>query len=314
MDDLQQHRAYCFGLTVGVIALALLYHLMGVSVWAGSNPSLFRWLTIMWRSELNAAVDYSHGIFIPFVSLWLLWRKRKELKEALAHPRPHAFGIVLWTGAILTQFVGLRSQIPHLGAVSFIVALWALVWSFVGVAGAKLTLFPLAFLSFAVPIEFLAQATFPLRMFGSIVATGILNGVGIETVRRGTAVLSSAGQGFALDVADPCSGIRSLMTLMALTAGYAYVFKKGTFERWLLFALSLPIAVVANIVRIVAIAIYAIAFGQEAGMKLYHDYSGYLVFVIAVLLVMATDRAMDQSIRLLGTWRHGIRSEPDVSP
>ncbi len=302
------------GLLLGAGLLALLYHLMGISVWAGTNPSLFRWLTIMWRSELNAAVDYSHGMLIPFVSLWLLWRKRKDLKEALAHPRPHAFGIVLWAGAILLQFVGLRSQIPHLGAISFIVALWALVWSFAGFTAAKLTLFPLAFLFFAVPIEFLAQATFPLRLFGSIVATGILNGIGIETVRRGTAVLSTAGQGFALDVADPCSGIRSLMTLMALTAGYAYVFKQGLAARCLLFALSLPIAVIANIARIVTIALVALSFGTDIGMKLYHDYSGYLVFVIAVLLVMGADKLMDQSSRLLARWRHGARPEPSPNP
>ena len=296
MKSTNQHRAYCFGLTVGVIALALLYHFVGVSVWAGTSPSLFRWLYANWSSEsMDAAVDYSHGIVIPFVSLWLLWRKRAALKEVLAAPRPHAFGIVLWALAILMHFVGLRAQLAHLSAISLIVALWGLVWTFVGAAAAKLTLFPFAFLLFAVPIGFLAQATFPLRLFGSLTATGILNGIGIETMRRGTAVFSTAGEGFALDVADPCSGIRSLMTLMALAAGYAYVFKTRWFERWFLFAMSLPIAVVANIGRIVGIAIVARFLGQDTGMKIYHDYSGYLVFILAVLLVMGVDRAMDRA-------------------
>jgi exosortase len=280
---------------IGLAALALLYHRIGVSVWAGSNPSIYRWLSIMWGSEANAAVDYSHGYIIPFVSLWLLWRRRAALCKAPA--RPHGFGPVLWAAALGAHFIGLRSQIPHLSAVSFIAALWALVWTFFGAQAARLTFFPLLFLLFAVPVGFLAQATFPLRLFGSIAATSILNGLGVETARRGTAVLSSVGQGFALDVADPCSGIRSLMTLMALTAGYAYVFRKHNGARALLFALSLPIAVIANIGRIVTIALVAVLLGQETGMKLYHDYSGYLVFLIAVLLVMAADSGLTRVAR-----------------
>jgi len=152
-----------------------------------------------------------------------------------------------------------------------------------------------AFLGFAIPASFLAQAMFPLRLSGSVVATEILNGLGIPTVREGTAVFSTAGQGFALDVADACSGIRSIMALMALTAAYAYIFRKSNVERWLLFLMSVPIAAAANIGRIVTIALVAAGLGQEIGMKVYHDYSGYLVFVLAVLLVIGTNALMDKA-------------------
>lgn len=276
--------------------LIILYHYVGVSVWeVMAGRSLFSWLYFMWSRESTEAVDYSHGLIIPFISLWLLWRKRKELLAAIENPQPHSFGIALWALAILMHFAGLRSQIPHLSALSFVLSLWAIVWTFIGLQAAKFTMFPLAFLVFAIPVAFLAHATFPLRIFGSIAATGILNGLGIETIRTGTAVYSTAGQGFAMDVADACSGIRSIMALMALTAAYAYVFRKNNIERWLLFCMSLPVATIANIGRIVTIAIVARFFGQDTGMKIYHDYSGYLVFLLAVLLVMGIDKLIDQA-------------------
>ncbi len=279
----------------GLAGLVLFFSVYGVSVWQGaSRQSLFGWLYMMWSSESTDAVDYSHGMVIPLVSLWLLWRRRADLLKAFETPQPHVFGAVLLVAAVALHFAGLRMQIPHASALGFVIALWGLAWSFGGLALARQTLFPLAFLCFAIPVSFLAQATFPLRLFGSVVATELLNGLGIATTRVGTAIYSTAGQGFKLDVADACSGIRSIMALMALTAAYAYVFRQRNWERWLLFAMSVPIAAMANVGRIVTIAIVALLFGQDAGLKVYHDYSGYLVFVLAVLLVLGTNALMDK--------------------
>lgn len=285
-----------YTLTAGLLLLAGIFHVYGVTVWKGnSGQSLFGWLYTMWSHESTDAVDYSHGLVIPLVSLWLLWRQRAELRKAFEAPQPHVFGAVLLAVVLGLHFAGLRMQIPHVSAVGLIIALWGLAWSFGGAAAAKPTCFPLAFLCFAIPVSFLAQATFPLRLFGSVASAGILNGLGIPTVREGTAVFSTAGQGFAMDVADACSGIRSIMALLALTAAYAYVFRQRNWERWLLFAMSVPIAAMANIGRIVTIALVAAGLGQEIGMKVYHDYSGYLVFVLAVLLVIGINALMDNA-------------------
>lgn len=281
---------------LALTGVVVLFSVYGVSVWKGaSGQSLFGWLYTMWSHESTEAVDYSHGLVIPLVSLWLLWRRRAELFKAFETPQPHVFGAVLLAVAVGLHFAGLRMQIPHASALGFVIALWGLAWTFGGVQAAKLTRFPLAFLCFAIPVSFLAQATFPLRLLGSVASTEILNGLGIPTVREGTAVFSTAGQGFAMDVADACSGIRSIMALMALTAAYAYVFRQRNWERWLLFLMSVPIAAMANIGRIVTIAIVARFFGQETGMKIYHDYSGYLVFVLAVLLVIGINALMDKA-------------------
>lgn len=303
------------GIGAGIAALTLLYHRYGVTVWKGSGgSSLFGWLFMMWSGESTDAVDYSHGMVIPIVSLWLLWRDRQALRAALAGAEPHLFGAVLWAAAIGMHFAGMRAQLPHLSALGFITALWALVWSFAGREAARRTLFPLAFLVFAIPIGFLAHATFPLRLFGSAAASLILNGLGIATVRTGTAVYSTAGQGFAMDVADACSGIRSIMALMALTAAYAYVFRKNNIERWFLFLMSVPIAAAANIGRIVTIAVVAGFLGQEIGMRIYHDYSGYLVFTLAVVLVVGINALMDKVTSLLHTLYGHRKGGRDAEP
>jgi exosortase len=293
---ISQNRQSVLLLLLGCAGLVLLFCVYGVSVWKGDDgKSLFGWLFTMWSSESSEAVDYSHGLVIPLVSVWLLWRQWDDLCKAFCDAQPRVLGVVLLAGAMALHFAGLRMQIPHASALGFVLALWSLGWTFGGDETAKLTCFPLAFLLFAIPIRFLARATFPLRLLGSVVATEILNGLGIATTRVGTAVYSTAGQGFALDVADACSGIRSIMALMALTAAYAYVFRERNWERWLLFAMSLPIAAMANIGRIVTIALVALLFGQDAGLKVYHDYSGYLVFVLTVLLVIGANAASTKS-------------------
>ncbi len=285
---------------VALLSVCLLFHIYGVSVWQGSiGDSLFSWLYMMWSSESSDAVDYSHGLVTPVISLWLLWRRRSDIQAAWSEAKPHGFGIVLLAAAMLMHAAGLRMQIPHLSALAFILALWSLCWTFAGSRIARIAFFPLIFLVFAVPVGFLAHATFPLRMIGTVVSTWVLNGIGISTVRMGTAVVSTTGQGFALEVADACSGIRSIMALMALSAAYAYVFRRHWAARWFLFLMSVPIAAVANTGRIITIGIIARFFGQGVGMKMYHDYSGYLVFVLAVLLLVALNASLGKSLDLL---------------
>jgi exosortase/archaeosortase family protein len=122
-------------------------------------------------------------------------------------------------------------------------------------------------------------------------ATGILNGFGMAIERSGTALFSRVPGGeFNVDVADPCSGIRSLFAMMALTAAYAHFTLKAPLQKWMLFACSLPIAMVGNMFRIFSICFVARFFGQKIATGFYHDYSGFVIFIIGVLLMFESCR------------------------
>jgi exosortase len=131
-----------------------------------------------------------------------------------------------------------------------------------------------------IPLNFLDEVIgFPLRMMVTQASTSLLNWMGIETVRRGTAIYSSV---FHFDVADPCSGIRSLMALTTVTAAYGYVTQDVQWKRWVLFLSAMPLAVLGNMARVTSIALVAQVYGQEIAAKTYHDYSGYIVFGVAL--------------------------------
>jgi exosortase len=122
----------------------------------------------------------------------------------------------------------------------------------------------------------------------SSLACVFLHGAGIEAVRRGTVVLSNAGGGFQFDVADACSGLRSLTVMTALAAPYAYLTLTGFWRRMFLFCMSVPLAMLANALRIFSLGAVAEWLGMDLAMMLYHDLSGYLVFFLSLLLLIGT--------------------------
>jgi exosortase/archaeosortase family protein len=118
------------------------------------------------------------------------------------------------------------------------------------------------------------------------VSSALLNGLGISVTRLGTALHVNAGGGFSLDVAHPCSGLRYLVAMIALTTAYAYFTQRGALRRVTLSILSIPLAMIGNIVRIVLIATVGVWFGAEIAVGFYHDYSGYVVFGVSTLLMI----------------------------
>jgi len=144
----------------------------------------------------------------------------------------------------------------------------------------NLVFFPICFLLLMVPLNFLEDKIgFPLRMFVAKNATVTLNLIGVQARQRGSGIISPF---FRFDVADPCSGIRSLMALTTVTAAYGYVTQHAQWKRWVLFLSAMPLAVLGNMARVTSIALVAQAYGQELATKTYHEYSGYIVFGVAL--------------------------------
>ena len=257
---------------LAVMAVAALFH----------YRSMFGFTAYLFSDPLE---DMSHGWIVPIVSVYVLWRQRKMLRESAGCPS--------WMGAawvlffLMVAWFGSRGGQSRVEQVSFIGLVWAIPYAFWGRGVERLLRFPAAYLLFTVPVSsFIDFFTIHLRMASVLMATGILNGFGMAVERSGTALFShSQGGTFNVDVADPCSGIRSLFAMMALTAAYAYITLNECWKKWSLFICSLPIAVIGNMVRIMSICVVASWCGQDVALGYYHDYSGFVIFVVGVYLM-----------------------------
>ena len=248
--------------------------------------------------------DLSYGWYVPVFSIYVLWRERRELAASVG--APSLWGLVLLLPSLFIGYLGAGGCQIRFEILGFVGMLIALTMAFFGTATARQALFPALFLLFCMPFHsFLDIITIHLRMLAVSVAYEVLSGCGVDIVRQGTMLTSSSGS-FAIDIAEPCSGLRSLFAMMALTAGYSYFTQPTWLRRGVMFVLSVPIAIAGNIVRIFSIVLVAATCSADFATGFYHDYSGYVVFLVAVALMVATDG--------LVTKIAGERAAPSASP
>jgi len=274
-------------------ALVLLYGIQGNAQEVNLHGrSAIVWMAKRWN---GSGGDLSHCWIIPLVSAYVLWRKRATIRSARKAVYPA--GIIFVVGALVLHWLGYRSQLTRLSLFSMIVLTWGIPLTLYGREIGKILIFPCSYLLFCIPLSFLDSVTVPLRILASSVSTELLNGLGIAAIQSGTAIYSSAGGGFSFDVADACSGLRSILAMTALTAAYAYLTQEGMLRKWTLFLCAVPLAILGNIARIVTIAIVAVSFGAEAATKVYHDFSAFIVFPVAILLMVAIGNLLDTKNR-----------------
>ena len=246
--------------------------------------------------------DLSYGWYVPLFSLYVLWRERKELAESAGEPS--LWGLALALPTLLVGWLGAAGGQIRFEIVGFAGTLLALVLAVFGRRTAKQAMFPILFLLFCLPLHsFLDVVTIHLRLLAVSAARWVLCGIGVDVVRSGT-MLAAADGSFSMDVADPCSGLRSLFAMMTLTAGYGYFTQPTWTRRAALFALSIPVAVAGNIVRIVSIAVIGATCSAEFASGFYHDYSGYVVFLVAVSLMVASGGAITKLSEKFGGKAH----------
>ncbi|MBI9020248.1 MAG: exosortase/archaeosortase family protein, partial [Verrucomicrobia bacterium] len=165
---------------------------------------------------------------------------------------------------------------------------------------------PCSYLIFCIPLNFMDVLAFPLRMLSTKMAVSMLGGIGVEAARSGTAIyIPSMPTG--MDVADPCSGLRSLLAMTALTAVYAYFTQRTLVKQWILFMSSIPLAVIGNISRIVTIAVVSEAIGGRVALGLYHDYSGYILFTAAIVMMVLIGGLLNLDFReVMEKWKTAL--------
>jgi len=271
--------------------LLVLFHFLGNTTDVRLfSRSVLRWMVSRWCDSTFAIGEYSHGWLIPLVSLIALWRKRNEL---LAAPKS-VFWPAAWivVSGLALHWLGARAQQPRVSLMSLVILLWAIPFFLYGRSVARHLVFPCFYLVFCIPLNFFDTFSFDLRILATVASTWILNGLGIDVVRSGSAIHAVNGV-FSLEVADACSGIRSLLALTALTAAYAYFVQRVFWKRAVLFLSAIPLAVIGNMVRVTSIGVVARLLGQNMALEYYHNYSGYIVFVVAVLLLVAIEKALN---------------------
>jgi exosortase len=254
---------------------AILYHLVG-----------------QWWQDPN----FSHGFFVPLFSAFVLWQDRFRLARLAVNPS--SWGLLIAVGALSVLVLGVMGAELFLSRVSLLLLLAGLVIFFLGWNYFRALLFPWAFLILMIPVPAIIfnQITFPLQLLASKMAAGLLPLLGVPVLREGNVINLPA---MVLEVAEACSGIRSLLSLATLAIIYGYLMESRNSIRVGLALASLPIAVAANSLRIVGTGLLVQYWDPEKAEGFFHVFSGWLIFVISLLMLFVFHRVM----RLF--WREG---------
>jgi exosortase len=285
--------------------LFVLFHLLGNRVENVNSSSAFSWMVARWNDKESFGADYSHGYLIPVVSLWVVWYKREALFAA--RKQVCQLGLAVIVMALMMHWVGAKMQQTRISLVSLILLLWGIPFYFYGWEVAKHLIFPCSYLFFCVPLNFLDSLSFPLQQVATEVSYNILVGVGLDVQRVGTMLTSPY---FQLNVDAPCSGLRSMLAMTALAAVYAYYNQRGLIKKWILFVLSVPLAVLGNIARVLSIAFVSKCLGQEVGAGLWHDWAGYFSFsVVSISLLIWASSLLNKNYReAFRSWKEAYLS------
>jgi exosortase len=246
---------------------------------------VLRGLVTQWARD----PDYSYGFFVPVFSGYVLWRLRERL--AMNKTKPSNFGFLVMMGAVCLLFLGSLGAELFTIRLSMLVLLSGIVLYLAGWQALRIVSFPLGFLVFMIPLPAIIynQITFPLQLLASRLASSWLELVGVPVLRNGNVLVLSS---YSLEVVEACSGVRSLMTLVSLAVAYGYLAESRVWVRCALALLMVPTAIITNATRVTIAGILAHKFGAATSEGFVHVFSGWLVFLFALVLLFLFHRVL----------------------
>jgi len=258
-------RGYLQGLLL-VTALAALY------------AQVIANLLVQWWRDPN----YSYGFLVPFLSLWILWNRRERLKQHTWGP--NSWGLLLVLASMGLLVLGTLGAENFLTRTSLLFVLADLEIYFCGWPFFRLTFSAWAVLSLMIPLPAIIynRIAFPLQFLASRFATTLLDLSGVPVLREGNIIHLPT---ISLEVADACSGMRSLMALITIGVVYAYLFENKTWRRILLVLGAIPIAVLTNGFRIMGSGLLGQYWSPEKAEGFFHEFSGLLIFGVSCILL-----------------------------
>jgi exosortase len=260
------------------------------------TSSLFGWMNFVY----STAPDESLGQLVPWVVLGLFWWKRKILLATPKNVWWPALGLVVL--ALFLHVIGYVIQQTRVSIAAFFLGLYGLTGLVWGRHWLRASFFPFFLFVFCLPVTAVSEpVTVPLRFTVAKITVALAQVLGIDVIRDGTQ-LFNARQTYAYDIAPACSGIRSLISLLALTTVYGFMVYRTAWRRLLMIGLAIPLAVLGNVLRITFVIVTAEAFGQEAGGWVEQKF-GFVTFAVAI-----------GCIALVGHWLHEPATEPVPNP
>jgi exosortase len=274
--------------------VSLIVHRSGLQIWplvaggvlmAGITWPIWQW---MWREWMSNDY-YSHGILIEPVALYLASRRVAGGRAAQLAVAGDSRGLLLLAASLGLYLYFLDDHAYYLAAGASVGLLGGLVWTLAGRQWVRLWAFPLSYLLLMVPLPFLERITYPLALLTGISSVWLVRLFGVEVTVVGNAVTLPNAD---LVIGAQCSGINSMLALVALNALVAYGVRGPGWGRVSLVGLAVPLAMAGNILRVAALLVVARAWGAEAAFRFYHDYSGIGFFMVTLLLLLPLARLL----------------------
>jgi len=233
----------------------------------------------------------SHGILVPFISLYLVWRKRDDI--ILAEARSSYWGLAVLVTGLILYVLGYGGGMVVLQRAAFVIAVIGVVLYNYGTAVFSKIMFPLAFLFFMIPIPIAIEALVSLRLqlWVSEISSILLNALSVSVLREGN-ILHFAST--SLEVAEACSGIRSLAAFIMLGCLLGYLLSGSYSRKILLVLVAVPLAFIVNIIRVVGTGILAHRYGAAVAQGFFHEFSGIGVFLAGLVLFMVIFLALEE--------------------
>jgi exosortase len=258
--------------------------LIGVLMAAVYYRVLAKLVTDWWQVP-----DFSHGFLVPIFAAYLVWTKRTALLETKIAPTWSGIALVFLGLAVL--LLGVYGAELFLSRISLVILLAGLVLGFGGWQLLKELRFPLLVLLLAIPIPFIVfnEITLPLQTLASKLASALLPLFGVPVLREGNVIELPA---MKLEVAEACSGIRSLMSLFTLAVFYGYFLDKSNLRRVLLALASIPIAIAANALRILGTGLCVQYWDPDKALGFFHEFSGWVMFLVSLGCLYIVHRVM----------------------
>lgn len=251
--------------------------------------------TLYFRVVVKLVIDWatiqdcSYGFLVPPFAAYLLWKKRKAIGAVPL--LPNWVGVAIMAAGLLVLFAGVYGAELFLSRVSLLIVLTGLVLALAGREVLRQVTPSILVLLLCIPIPAILfdRITLPLQFFASRAASFLLPLMRVPVLREGNVLVLPA---MTLEVAEACSGIRSLLSLLTLSIFFAYFRKRTPAQGILLAIASIPIAIAANALRLVATGVSVQYWDPEKALGFFHEFSGLVVFLLSIVLLVLLDKTI----------------------